>query len=225
MRGLVEALINYGIFFFVIIVLAIIISLVRKSSVLSSLFKFLGKVLLISLHIFMLGVFTAAVSLLVGIIIFIHPYLFGTPQFFANGEGVHLLTSQDFALLEFSLTYGIMYIILYFIALRFLVKTRLTAFFIRIARTIRQIVPYRRSHKRLENKIIGTACQLMATSLLLILYPIALKLLFPHLEMTWAGNLTIFVCLFIYSTVPTPREANTQERKSAYRMRTMRNKF
>lgn len=217
-----ETLLNYGIFFIVIIFIAIIAAVVRRSSILTNLFGFLGKSMLLFLQALMLIFFTVIISMLVGLIIFIHPYLYGTSHFFADGEAVHFLSSENQALLQFSATYGVLYMIIFFISSRFLTKTGLTKFFIRIARTIRRIVPYQRSHQKLENKIIGTACKLMASSIMILIYPLAIYLLFPQLEVTVIGNLSIFICLFIFSIIPLPGYANSRQDRSYYRTRPIR---
>lgn len=226
---MIETLFNYGILFGVVIFFVIIVSLVSRSRILSSLFKFLGKLLLVLLQIAMIAVFTVIISLLVGLIIFIHPLVLGEPQFFANGEAVHLLAAEPdgYGLMQFAFTYGFMYIILYFIALRFLAKTGVTKFFYSIARKIRMIFPYRRSHKYLETKLVGTACQLLTTSCLILLYPLVIATLFPHLELTMTGNVAIFICLFIFSMVPLPGYADTREEKQRPYLRTgtMRNRI
>lgn len=219
---MLETLLNYGIFFAVIILIAIITAVVRRSNILTGLFKVFGKTLLVLLQIGMLLVFTFLISMAAGLIIFIHPYLYGTSHFFANGEGVHFLSTQDQALLQFASTYGVLYMIILFLSMRFFAKTRLTKFFIGIARTIRRLVPYRRSHKNLENKLIGTALQLMTSGIMLLVYPVAIALLFPHLDVTAIGNLSLFVCLFLFSMAPMPGYANSRENRKSYQVRTLR---
>lgn len=164
----------------------------------------------------MLLAFTIIISLLVGLIIIIHPYFYGTSHFFANGEALHVFSSQDQALLIFSITYGVLYISVFFICLRILARTRLAKGFIQLATKIRRRLHFRRGEYAMEYRIITMASQFMTSCILLILYPLAIHLLFPQLEMTMIGNVTIFVFLFIFSIVPAPGTKRYRARERRY---------
>lgn len=212
-----ETLINYGIFFAVLIVIAIIASVVKRSRMLSGLFKILGKSLLFLLQLGMLLVFTVIISMLVALIIFVHPYIYGTTHFFTNGEPLHFLAADQHALLSFSLTYGALYIILYFICGFIFAKTGIPATFGKISTRIRSLFAFHSRNNQFERKVVSTATHLIVSILLFVLYPIVITLFFPTLHMTFIGNATIFVSLLIFSILPVPGYENPWKRTRYYR--------
>lgn len=213
---MLETLRNYGIFFLIIILIVIASSLVKRFALLSTLFKFLGKALFIILNVLMIVFFTLMFSLGAGIIIFIHPYLHSEPQFFANGEAVHFLTEQDYGLLRFSLTYGILYMIVFLINSRFLVKTRIAGFFKSFARILRFYSRNRRNKRDFEKRVVGTASHFMTLTIVFFLYPLVITALFPELEMTPKGNLTLLIALILFSLVPDPKYRGQTEQTRYY---------
>ncbi|KKE79941.1 hypothetical protein DTX80_17895 [Bacilli bacterium] len=200
-----ETLINYGIFFLVVIILVAGAAIVRRSSLLTALFKFFGKSMFLLLHLIMLIIFTFLISMAAGIIIFIHPYFSSTPLFFTNGEPVHLLATQDRALLLFSLTYGVLYMLMFFVSSGILVKTRVSTFFTYLARMILFIFRYRAPVNKYNRKVVGTASHLITLCSVFILYPIVISVLFPELELTPKGNIALFICMLLFSLVPEPK--------------------
>lgn len=117
-----ETMINYGTFMLLITFFIIIVGIVKCSRIPSTVFKFLGKSILFLLQFFMMIVFTIIISILVGLIILIHPFFSQTPHFFANGESVHILSNQDQALMLFAITYGALCIIAFTISSKYLEK-------------------------------------------------------------------------------------------------------
>lgn len=202
--SLVETLFNYAIFFAVILFIAIATTIVRRSRILSGLFNMLGKTFLFLLMFFMLLMLTAIISMLAGLIILIHPYLYGKSQFFTNGEPLHFLAVDNMALLQFSLTYGVLYIMFFLICRKVFAKTGVPAAFAKVSIRIRQIFRFYSRDNQFERKVIGTATHLTASTILLLIYPIVLTLFFPNLEMTFIGNLTLYIVLLIFSIVPVP---------------------
>lgn len=201
---------NYAILFFILFVILGVISLVKRSDSLSAIFKTLGKGAFILLQIAMLAGFTIIISMLVGLLIGIHPLVLGTPHFLSGGEGIYILNPNDSALLQFSLTYGVLYIAIFFIYLRFLAKNKITRSFVNGIRKVRSMLPYRRHHKNLEGRLVAAACQLMTVVTMLVVYPIAIAVLFPDLSMTLTGNLLLFLCLLAFSLIPLPGYANSR---------------
>lgn len=223
---MIQTLINYGIFFIIIFVIAGIAALVKRSDILSSIFKSVGKGLFILLQLAMFGVFTIIISMLVGMMIAVHPYVFGSPQFLAGGDGVHLLATNDLALLQFSLTYGLLYMGFVFIFMRILAKNQMTWSIVDFIREVRLRLPRRRRLKNLESRLFVTVCQLMTVVTLLILYPVVINLLFSTLEVKFPGNLFIFGVLFVLSVIPTPtNRANNRQDKPLYRPKAFKTRF
>lgn len=208
---MLQTIIGFAVFILIIFAISGIASFIRRSDTLSSIFKSLGKVLFIILQLVLFLGFTIIISLLVGLIITIHLYIFGAPQFLTGGEGVHLLASSDDvnrALLQFSLTYGLLYMGVFFIFMRYMTKNRVTWFFVDLIRNVRMRLPYRRNLRNLESRLFVTACQIMTVITLLILYPIVIALFFPKLEISFNGNLFIFLALFVFSVFPSPKHVN-----------------
>lgn len=79
---------------------------------------------------------------------------------------------------------------------------------------IRKIFRFRGRYYDRLRKAIGTACHLVASCMLFFLYPVVIAGLFPELEMTFQGNILIFILLLIHSIVPTSE--NQQNRTTMY---------
>lgn len=213
---MLEALINYGIFFLIIILIAIGAAVVRRSALLTMLFKVLGKSLYVVLNVLFIIFFTLMFSLGAGLIIFIHPYLHSEPQFFANGEAVHFLSEQNQGLLKFSLAYGILYMFVFLINSRFLVKTRIAGIFKSLARFLRFFSRSRRTKREFEKRVAGTASHFMTLTIVFFLYPLVIAALFPELEMTAIGNRILLIAFILFSLVPDPKYQNQTEQTRYY---------
>ncbi|HLT55765.1 MAG TPA: hypothetical protein VK057_06610 [Bacillota bacterium] len=205
---MLEATVNFGIFMMFVVILAIISAIVRRSAILTVLFKAVGKLVLAIFSILFLLFFIFIESAMAGLVIFIHPFVLGDYHFFANGEPVGLLFEQDRAMMLFALTYGVLYVIIYLAGGRLLLKTPVGAFVKMISSKLMFIFRYRywRRHHSYESEVNGIISHLTTMIAVFLLYPFAIASFFPDLKVTVTGNGALFICLFLFSMIPSERE-------------------
>lgn len=194
---MLEFIINFGLFLLFIIVVITISALVRRSTVLTALFRYIGVAIFYTAKAFLAVALIIMQSTAAGFFILIHPFILRKIHFFANDEPVYFGTEQNQALFIFSLTYGILQYLLLKLSVKTLSGTKIESLFLWISRKI--LFPYKYSlqKKRFELKVATVASLLMTSTAIFLVYPVVITLLFPDLKVTLLGSFVLFISLSV----------------------------
>ncbi|WP_062353588.1 hypothetical protein [Bacillus kwashiorkori] len=198
-----ELFINYGIFFIVFIIFAVIATIISRSKILTTIFRITGVLFIHVLKILLFLLFIVFNSVLAGIAIYTHPFFLGKSHFYVAGKPLNPFDFEDSALLIFACSYGVIYVIMFYITIIYFRRTRLPDLLNKFSLKLVVLYRYRSRRYSLDERVDQITNHLIASIGAFLLYPFFIPIIFPGFRVSLIGNLAVFIILLLFALKPT----------------------